>query len=542
MVNLMQLGRRICWIFACAKSKYISGHCTPLHHSHLIYEVFMSSISESTLGVPTRKYSADFFDKSKNLAQQFLQKHKNHADWLGVRLISELTQSRIFRNEKPDGNKWTSEIGVLLEVLVNGQIGYGCTSDLSSEGLDHCLKKTIETTTIASKWKLFPFDQNVRPPSKGFYRSQRTIDFDSVSTAEISALLVEANRAMKISPLIVQTHAEAIITQTNSFYLTTNGAEIDQDFSLVSTNCIATAQDGKEPQRRSTNGPVARCSQGGFELLKKLPFLDRCEQSAKEAVELLTAPDCPNQTMDLIVMPDQMYLQIHESIGHPLEIDRILGDERNYAGWSFVKLEDFGKLQYGSKIMNVTFDPTVQGEFASYAFDDGGAPATKQFLIKDGVLLRGLGGLESQTRSRISGVSNFRTATWNRAPIDRMANINLEPGDTPLESMIGQVENGIIMYSNNSWSIDDYRDKFQFGCEYSREIKNGKLGKVFKNPSYRGRTIQFWNSLKATGNANSIEVYGSPYCGKGEPNQVIRVGHASPPCLFSNIEVFGGGK
>jgi predicted Zn-dependent protease len=255
----------------------------------------------------------------------------------------------------------------------------------------------------------------------------------------------------------------------------------------------------------------------------------------------LQADDCPDETLDLILAPDQMLLQIHESIGHPLELDRILGDERNYAGWSFVKPADFGSLQYGSSLMNVSFDPTFTGEFASYAFDDGGATASLEWLIKEGLLLRGLGSLESQSRSGLPGVANFRSASWNRAPIDRMGNINLEPGMSRLDEMISSVQRGVFMEANRSWSIDDYRNKFQFGCEYARLIEDGRLTRVLKNPNYRGVTIPFWHSLAAVGDAETSRVFGTPYCGKGEPNQMIRVGHASPACLFRGVEVFGGG-
>ena len=235
-----------------------------------------------------------------------------------------------------------------------------------------------------------------------------------------------------------------------------------------------------------------------------------------------------------------MMLQIHESIGHALEVDRILGDERNYAGWSFVNLEDFGNLKYGSDLMNVTFDPTLDSEFASYGFDDGGLKATKEYLIKDGLLVRGLGGKESQIRSKLDGVANFRSSSWNRAPIDRMANINLEPGNSTFDDLVKSIEYGVYVESNKSWSIDDYRNKFQFGCEYGRLIENGKLTKVVKNPNYRGVSTPFWNSLKGVGDDSTFGIYGTPNCGKGEPNQVIRVGHASPVCLFDKVQVFGG--
>ncbi|MEN9396412.1 MAG: hypothetical protein RLZ81_942, partial [Pseudomonadota bacterium] len=237
-------------------------------------------------------------------------------------------------------------------------------------------------------------------------------------------------------------------------------------------------------------------------------------------------------------MPDQMMLQIHESIGHPLELDRILGDERNYAGWSFVKPHDFGTLQYGSELMNVSFDPTRASEFASYDFDDGGHRASRELLIEHGVLKRGLGSLESQARSGLPGVANFRSASWNRAPIDRMANINLEPGQATLDELVARVERGVLMRTNRSWSIDDYRNKFQFGCEHGQLIEDGRLGRLVRNPNYRGVTVDFWNRLAGVGRDDTV--HGTAFCGKGEPSQVIRVGHASPPCLFRDVEVFGG--
>jgi predicted Zn-dependent protease len=228
-------------------------------------------------------------------------------------------------------------------------------------------------------------------------------------------------------------------------------------------------------------------------------------------------------------------------VGHPLEIDRILGDERNYAGGSFVKPEDFGQLQYGSPLMNVIFDPTVEGESASYQFDDTGAKATKQYLVQNGILQRGLGSLESQARSGLPGVACARACSWNRPPIDRMANLNLEPGDISFTQMIEGIEYGVYMESNRSWSIDDLRHKFQFGCEYAKLIENGQLTKTLRNPNYRATTPQFWHSLVQVGNFENWQMYGTPFCGKGEPNQAIWVGHGSPPCVFKNIEVFGGG-
>jgi len=266
--------------------------------------------------------------------------------------------------------------------------------------------------------------------------------------------------------------------------------------------------------------------------------------TAEEALQLLAAPNCPGGRMDVVLMPDQMMLQIHESIGHPLELDRILGDERNYAGTSFVTMDMFGTFQYGSPLLNVTYDPTRGNEFASFAFDDEGTSAQRTFLIRDGLLLRPLGGTSSLQRARravptLAGVATTRASAWNRPPIDRMSNLNVEPGASSLDEMIAATELGVLMKTNRSWSIDDSRNKFQFGCEWGRMIRGGQLAEVVRDPNYRGVSRDFWRSLAMVGTPETVAVMGTPYCGKGEPNQAVRVGHASPACRFSGVDVFG---
>jgi len=461
---------------------------------------------------------------------------RDKAEWAGLRYSRETTTLRMVRNGLPEKNESQLEEGVMCEVLVDGHFGHAATADVSPEGLKRCFDRALATTRATSKHKVASFTPAQRPKANGKFVSAREKTLDQTSLDEITACLLAGSEAMKVNQLIVNRAARAMLVETQIDFFSSNGSETRQNFDLMDVHLSATAAEGVESQTRNWNF----AGQFGGEAFDRLLFSRESERAAREALELLTAPNCPSGTLDLVLMPDQMMLQIHESIGHPLELDRILGDERNYAGWSFVKKEDFGKLQYGSKLMNVTFDPTRRQEMASYEFDDGGNKATREFLIEGGVLKRGLGSLESQLRSGIPGVANFRSASWNRAPIDRMANVNLEPGTSSFDELIAKVENGVWMETNRSWSIDDYRNKFQFGCERARLIKDGKLGAVVRNPNYRGVTVDFWNRLAGVGNASTMTTHGTPFCGKGEPSQVIRVGHSSPACLFKGVEVFGG--
>lgn len=453
--------------------------------------------------------------------------------------ITEKTTYRSIRNDRLEQSRTVYDQGARVEVLEDGCIAYAGTQDLSAAGLKRAEEKARQLALASSHNPVYRFTSDIRPRSQGQYKSPLQKPLDALSLEQIISVLLECSKKMNLSDKIIQRNAGVTLVETQIHSNGPDGTETVQDFSIVSLNMNVTAQSGSEIQTRTLHGQAA-AYQMGSEIFSLHRLLPNCETIAQQALELVDAEDCPTEAMDLLVGPDQMYIQIHESIGHPLELDRILGDERNYAGWSFVKPEDFGSLQYGSSLMNITFDPTRYGEVASYAFDESGYPAHKEYLIEKGVLVRALGGLESQARSGIPGVANFRSSSWNRAPIDRMANINMEPGSSTLEDMIASMENGLIVHTNRSWSIDDYRDKFQFGCEYGQLVKNGKIQKVVKNPNYRGRTLSFWRGLSQVG--NNVETFGTLYCGKGEPSQVIRVGHASPYCLFKNVEVFGGGQ
>jgi predicted Zn-dependent protease len=466
--------------------------------------------------------------------------HLPEVDWVGVREVRETTTSRNVRDGKPQANEVQVSHGAMVEVLAKGQFAYVATPRLDEESLRMAAEQARIQAISASAYSVYKFSSEYRPMIRKSYASPVKRSFPTRTAGEINDLLMRISEKLKISPRIIRVEASARTVEVESHFVSSNGSEASQSYSLLTTDFDATAQEGNIIQKRTDGGFRGRSYQGGWELFESPDLWDRVARVANQAVELVLAEECPTETTSLVIMPDQMMLQIHESIGHPLELDRILGDERNYAGWSFVKPEDFGTLAYGSPLLNAVFDPTVSHEFASYAFDDNGVEAKREFLIKDGVLLRGLGGIESQGRSKLPGVANARASSWNRPPIDRMANLNLEPGTSSWTDIISSVQRGVLMETNRSWSIDDYRNKFQFGCEYARLIENGKITRTVRNPNYRGVTLPFWRSLKKVGDGATYGVFGTPYCGKGEPNQLIRVGHASPVCLFEGVEVFGG--
>jgi len=457
-------------------------------------------------------------------------------DWISLRQVTETTTRVNIRNGRPEANNYSLDQGVMVEVLKNGMFGYAATPEVTQEGILRAAKIAMKNAEAFSPFKIYNFNENQRPKALGHYSSPFEKDLDQLSLSEINDFLSLCCDKMGKRKEVISCFGLAGLSDIKTNFVSSNGSDFSSSVKIIQHELSVTSKKNSEIQNRSW-GNIA---QAGMEIFNKELFLNQANRILEESIELLDATECPNEEMDLILMPDQMILQIHESIGHPLELDRILGDERNYAGWSFVNPNNFGNLKYGSELLNVTFDPTVKGQLASYDFDDTGNKASKEYLIKDGVLVRGLGSLESQVRSNISGVANSRAVSWNRAPIDRMANINLEPGKSSLDEMIKSSKRGVIMHTNRSWSIDDYRNKFQFGCEYAQLIEEGKITNTLKNPNYRGITNTFWSKLKMVGDKSSFEVMGTPNCGKGEPNQAIKVGHASPACLFSQVEVFGG--
>jgi len=476
-----------------------------------------------------------------DLVRQRFKELNPQAQFCSLRYVETKSEALSVRKNVQQPLRRELDRGVMISVVKDGGFGYAATSDISIAGLKRALQQAERWAQASSTCSVLNYGQVSFPVSSGRYAgpsAQQALAWDRRGMLD---LLMQESNACQLDARIVDWSAYLQRLESRQLYLTADGGDVEQHFQFLIPSLTVTAYADGESQTRSLGGQYnGFCQQGGPEIIAAAGLIGAGLRVADEALQLLAAPNCPSDQRDLLLLPEQMMLQIHESIGHPLELDRILGDERNYAGTSFVTPEMFGQYQYGSSLLNVSYDPTRQHEFASFGWDDDGLAAEKTLLIKDGILLQPLGGLISQARAALPGVANSRACNWNRAPIDRMANLNIEPGNSSLDEMIASVERGVLMDTNSSWSIDDSRNKFQFGCEWARLIENGELKHVVKNPGYRGVSATFWRSLKAVGNEASLKVMGTPFCGKGEPNQVIRVGHAAPACLFSAIDVFGG--
>jgi predicted Zn-dependent protease len=483
---------------------------------------------------------------AETIAQRFRRLAPAGLDYGSLRVVEEHSNTTTVRQDVVEPADRSIDRGAMVTALAGDGIGYAATSDLSDAGLRAAIDRALQWAKLSRGHSVFESAPTL-PKAAGRYASATAKPL-VLSTADRIDLLMRESKACRIDDRIVDWEASLWTVRTRQLTASTDGGETLQEYDFTIPALHVVAHEGGLTQTRSWGGRYnGYCQQGGLEVIDRSGFVGCGRMTAEEALQLLAAPNCPSGRFDVLLMPDQMMLQIHESIGHPLELDRILGDERNYAGTSFVTLDMFGAYQYGSKLLNVTFDPTRSEEFASFAFDDEGSRAQREFLIRDGLLLRPIGGTISQQRAaRVRGglgsVATARSCSWNRPPIDRMSNLNVEPGTSSLADMIASIDDGMLMKTNASWSIDDSRNKFQFGCEWGQRIRAGQLAEVVRNPNYRGISATFWRSLAMVGDASTMEVMGTPYCGKGEPNQAIRVGHASPACRFDSVEVFGAEK
>lgn len=462
----------------------------------------------------------------------------SRVDYGEARIVHRVSQDIAVRNQNLESVGSSESFGFGVRVLRNGCWGFAACSDLTSERINKTIAWAIQTADAASLTHPKP-DAFVCPPvSRVSYVTPHLIDPFSVGLDEKIEFLVQCSKAMKLKEIA---HAEAYMGsfRERKLLVTTQGSWIEQDIVECGAGLAAYAiRDGMMQVRSYPSSFKGAYACSGYEFIESLDLQSHGPRIAQEAVELLSAPACPEGETDVIIGSSQMALQIHESIGHATELDRMLGYEASFAGTSFVMPQHIGKLHYGSPVVNVTSNPTAPAGLGTYAFDDEGVPACAEPVIRDGVL-RGV--LSSSSTGPLIGRTSsgsMRADGWSHFPIIRMSNLNLEPGEWELDDLIADTRSGIFLDVNRSWSIDHKRMHFQFACEHAREIRDGKLGRLFRNPVYDGITTKFWNSCDAVCNANHYRMWGLRDCGKGEPMQVAHVGHGCAPARFRKIHLF----
>jgi TldD protein len=453
-----------------------------------------------------------------------------------ARHVATDTEGVLVRNGRVGQVESSAVAGIGVRVRVGGGWGFACTREETAAGVRGALARAVaiaETQPAAPAGRLATVD-----PARGHWSGGYERDPFGVSLEEKLELLVAAEAALRGDARIVRSDAEAASRRVRSALVSTDGAACTQERIECGAAISVIAVDGDELQVRSYPSQRVSAACAGWERVLGLDLLGHAPRVAAEAIELLSAPACPAGRATLILDGEQLAIQIHESIGHALELDRMLLGEAAYAGTSWVEPSDLGRLRYGSEELGITADATLPDGLGSFGWDDEGAAAKRTPLIEAGVLRAALSDRQSAAAiglARSGGCA--RADGFARQPIVRMTNVSIEPGSAgTLADLVADTDDGLYFESNRSWSIDDRRLQFQFATEVAREIRGGELGRLLRNPSYAGVTPRFWSGLDAVGGASSWRLWGVGDCGKGEPGQAMRVSHGVTPARFRDVE------
>ena len=463
------------------------------------------------------------------------QKGASYAD---VRVVERRAESITVRNENVEGLTAEESLGFGVRVIVDGYWGFAGSYRMTLEEADRAAAQAVAIARASARAGGPKANIGAPEVHSSSYQTPFQKDPFSVSLDDKIALLLRTNEAMARVKGVVMAESNVYCQREKKTFGSSEGSLIEQD--LLETGCgvEATAVDEGEMQQRSYPNSVGR-HQGteGWEFVERYDLVGNAPRVAEEAAALLTAKPCPVGVTTVILDGSQLALQVHESCGHAVELDRVLGTEAAYAGTSFLTTDKLGSFRYGSDVVNLTADATIPGGLGSFGYDDEGVPAQATPLVTKGMFVGYLTSRETAAALGLRSTGAMRASDWGRIPLIRMTNVNLEPGEWTLEELIADTDDGIYMETNRSWSIDDRRLNFQFGTELAREIKNGKLGDLVKNATYTGMTPRFWGNCDAVCNRGQWLVWGTPNCGKGQPEQVAHTGHGASPARFRNIQV-----
>jgi TldD protein len=435
------------------------------------------------------------------------------------------------------------ESGVGIRVLYKGAWGFSASSDIGN--INALFDKAFDNARVAAERVTFPIRLAEKEAIQASFNSPNRVDPFSVPLADKISFLKEMDERLN-KPGVNQRISELMFMKKQIVYLDSEGSEIEKNIIEVfpRIEVMGTDAQGESHSRKFSPGRMGNTR--GWETLDMKVFIENAERIVKEMNEVLVAEDCPKEDRSVILLPGIMFLQTHETIGHALELDRILGYELAYAGGSFVTLNDFGKLRYGSTKLTARADATLPNSPGSFGYDDDGVPARDNLLIDKGILVGAITGRQmveeanARARKQIfngSGGADRATAFY-RVPIERMTNINVDPGDDgSLDDIIKNTEKGIILDGDKSWSIGSNREQFHFATDIGWLVEDGKVTRVVKNSTYKGETVKFYNSLTAVGDKSTWEVRYVDNCGKGQPNQAMQLGHGIPVCRFDNVRI-----
>ena len=481
-------------------------------------------------GEPMREFCASCLDAAKRAG----------ATYADVRVTDTETQGISVRNGVVEGIETSASFGFGVRAIADGAWGFAASSEVTPEAAERVSKQAVAiaraSATVGAGHRVTLADVDAFDDT---WAGTVEVDPFGVSTEAKLAVLLAADEAMRAVEGVALATGSMSFLHVRKTFASTVGSVIDQEWTESSAGIAAYAiGEGEVFTRSYPNSHGGACYQGGWETIEALDLPSHATRIGTEAVALLTAPECPATTTSLILSGNQLALQVHESIGHPTELDRVLGDEAAFAGTSWVKPTDIDTLRYGSDIVNITADATVPGSLGSFGYDDEGVPAQRHHIVRDGILAGFLSSRESAAAIERTSSGAMRADGWSRTPLIRMTTVSLEPGDAgTLDDLVADTKSGVYFETNSSWSIDDRRLNFQFGCEVAWEIENGRLGRMLRHPNYTGITPHFWGACDAVCSKGAWQVWGLDNCGKGEPMQVAHVAHGTAPARFRDVQV-----
>ena len=469
------------------------------------------------------------------------------ATYADVRIIEHQEQTVSVKNGVVESLSETRDRGFGVRVIAEGAWGFASSAVLNKEEVERTAALAVEIARASALAQHEPVELGPPVTSTGEYRTPVEIDPFSVPIEDKIALLLEADRGMRGVEGVKVARGALVCLREHKTFASTEGAFTEQEIIESGGGIVALAVEDVEVQRRSYPNSFGRDQRTvGWEYIQQVDLPGHAERVANEAAALLTADPCPSGVTTIILGPTQLALQIHESCGHPTELDRVFGTEAAFAGASFLTPDKLDTLRYGSPVVNLTADATLPGGLGTFGWDDEGIPAQRVELVREGLFVGYLSSRETAARlAQLKGRDAdamrsggaMRASGWNRIPLIRMTNVSLEPGEWTFDDLIADTDSGIYMEMNRSWSIDDKRLNFQFGTEIGYEIENGKLGRMLKNCTYTGMTPQFWRSCDAICNCDHWQVWGTPNCGKGQPSQIAHTGHGAAPARFRDVQV-----